>query len=67
MVDELCNHHSGCVSDIAHLKEAEKELWKEVDRMRNVMNSIFGGVIVSLILLLVNIVLTVSGNGAQLP
>jgi len=68
MSTELCHEHSGCTKDIDNLKSENKVQWdklKELDiRMNGIMgklNTILGGILVSVILILVDIVIRIPG------
>jgi len=58
---EHCQEHSGLVKDIEHLKSENDTQWEEIDKMRKRadyiltrINIVLGGVVVSLILMVIN-------------
>lgn len=65
MTDLTCHEHSGCLADIRNLKESDDDQWaaiKDLQEMRDKLfgrvNIILGGLVVSIVLLLVNIAIT---------
>lgn len=64
MTRETCHDHSGCIRDLDNLKSDNLSQWAEINimrtRMDNIMtriNAILGGVVVSAVLLLADIIL----------
>jgi len=55
---EICNQHSGCVADITTLKESDKQQWSAIKSIENKANAILGGVCVSCVLLLINLMVS---------
>jgi len=60
----FCLEHSGCVKSIKHLEKANVEQWDHMEKQGDRINTIFmriniilGGITVSCILLLVNLLL----------
>lgn len=61
-MEDLCHEHSGCIRDIANLKEVtgrhEKELERvseKTDRIFSRINVILGGIVIAIVMLLINI------------
>jgi len=59
---EVCKQHSGCISDIEHLKFDNAQQWKEigkvsakVDAILTRLNVVLGSLVVAIILFAVNI------------
>jgi hypothetical protein len=57
----ICIQHSGCVADIRTLQESQKTQWDAIESIKNKVNMILGGVCVSCILLVINILITKVG------
>jgi len=58
---DVCKQHSGCLSDIEHLKLESAQQWKEigkvsakVDAILTRLNVVLGSLVVSIILFAVN-------------
>jgi hypothetical protein len=62
MADQTCNEHTGCVARIHALECNYKNLQAKVDSIMGKMNSILGGLVVSILLLLLNILIGLAGN-----
>lgn len=60
---EHCPDHSGFKADIRNLKEDCLEMSKKVDDIAGKFNTILGGLIIALLMLVVNIGLTLAKNG----
>lgn len=63
---ELCGEHTGCLKDINNLEKSDSRQWKEINENRNRLdmvmsrlNTILGGVVVSLIVLVLNLIVGV--------
>ena len=54
MKKEHCQDHSGCVAEIENLKASDKEQWVCINYIKNRINMILGGVVLSLIALVGN-------------
>ena len=66
MNDNICQEHSGCLSDIEHLKDDSKVQWDfmraldyRIDGIMNRLNIILGGIVVACILLAINTLLRI--------
>lgn len=66
MTAETCHEHSGCTKDIENLKCDNKKQWSKLgeldERMDNIMktlNTILGGIVVSIILILIEILIRI--------
>ena len=66
---EKCEDHSGCIRDIEHLQLSDRDQWESIgknrDRIDSIlsrMNLVLGGVVVSCIMLVINLILTFDGN-----
>ena len=62
MTNNICRDHSGCVSDIEHLKEGYLNNKEGIDKMSNRIDKIFnrinlilGGIVVSCVMLVVGL------------
>ena len=60
--NSICKAHSGCISDIEHLKDDNEIQWKEfhkmstrIDKIFNRINLILGGIVVSCVMLVINL------------
>ena len=62
-----CPDHSGFRADIRNLKEDCGSMSKKIDDISGKFNTILGGLVIALIMLVVNIALTVGKSGASLP
>lgn len=52
---ETCAQHSGCLADIATLKKSDEQQWGSIKSIESKANAILGGVCVSCILLVINL------------
>jgi len=57
---EHCQEHSGCIAEIENLKTSNKEQWVCINYIKNRMNMILGGVALSLIALVGNIIIKIT-------
>ena len=64
MMEGTCKDHSGCIADIEHLENENKDQWekinaisKRVDDIMTRLNVILGGVSVACVLLVINILI----------
>ena len=57
MGEKLCQEHSGCIAEIANLKESDKQQWVCINYIKNRINIILGGVVLSLIALVGNLLI----------
>ncbi len=62
MEEKYCREHSGCIVEIENLKKSDVAQWACLDYIKNRMNIILGGVILSLIALLGNILFRLIGK-----
>ena len=66
MSGEVCSEHSGCQVALTNLKANDSKLWDEIEkgrgRMDNIftkLNTILGGIVVAIVMLLINILLRI--------
>lgn len=52
-----CRDHSGCVADIEHLQESDKQQWECLHSISARINVVLGGVAVSCIMLAINLII----------
>ena len=57
MNTDTCKEHTGCLCDIQNLKISDDRQWEAIDAIRNRLNLVLGGVCVSCVLLVVNILI----------
>jgi len=62
----ICKAHSGCISDIDHLKSENLAQWKELSKVQEKqdqllmrMNVLLGGIAVACVLLVINIAIKI--------
>ena len=60
--NSICKAHSGCIADIEHLQGDNEKQWKELTKMNNRVDKIFnrinlilGGIVVSCVMLVINL------------
>jgi hypothetical protein len=63
-MEDVCQHHSGCLADINNLKDENKSQWGAIDKMSDKVNSIMtriniilGSVVVACIMLALNLLM----------
>jgi hypothetical protein len=61
-MDTTCKEHTGCLADIKNLKDSDDRQWETIDAIRNRLNLVLGGVCVSCVLLVVNILIQRNGG-----
>ena len=71
MNKEVCHDHSGCVKEISNLAAENNMQWDKIgrlsdriDKLMDRLNWILGGVVVSCVLLILNLILGLVPSGA---
>ena len=66
---DTCGEHTGCLKDIAHLQNSDRDQWTSIGKNRDRIDSILtrvnitlGGVAVSCVLLAINLIITYSSK-----
>ena len=56
MNDYTCKEHTGCVARIEHLEGESETMRNRVDKIFSRINLILGGIVVSCVMLVINLV-----------
>ena len=59
--NNICRGHSGVMADIEHLQGSDKEQWNSIDGIHKMQNRIFGGIIITLMVVIGNLILQLTG------
>ena len=54
--NNICKEHSGCMARIEHLEGESESMSNRVDKIFNRINLILGGIVVSFVMLVINLV-----------
>ena len=63
MNKELCNLHNGIERDLKHLKKGQDDQWTIINGIRKSQNWVLGGIAMSMIMLVINLLMTWGQKG----
>jgi hypothetical protein len=61
--NEICDQHTGCLSDIKHLQSSDENQWERINSMTDKLNVALGMLVLTLLAAVVNLIVLVKGGG----
>lgn len=67
MANEVCHLHDGVERDLKHLLKGQDDQWTCINAIKKSQNWILGGLAMSLIMLVINLLVSWGQKGAPTP